>query len=158
MHAKFYHCTVDERYVYKLLASDQTNTDLAYIEILEPTDIIRPKIRLSTGRIGQYTNYLWIQELDRFYYIRNIGMENGFTVITCEEDVRMTFRTGLAKKQAMIMRSETNKNAYIQDDNMKLLAPTRVKILSDGWMSPFANDTSYFYLALVSSQGAEGGE
>ena len=84
MHAKFYHCTVDERYVYKLLASDQTNSDQAYVEVLEPTDIIRPRLRISTGRLGQYTNYLWIQELDRFYYIRNITMENGYTVIQCE--------------------------------------------------------------------------
>lgn len=158
MHAKFYHCTVDERYVYKLLASDQTNTDQAYIEVLEPTDIIRPRLRISTGRLGQYTNYLWIQELDRFYYIRNISMENGYTVIQCEEDVRMTFRKGLAKKAAMIARSETLKNVYLKDDNIKLLAPTATKVLKDGWSSPFDNTSSYFYLAVVSSQGAEGGE
>ena len=155
MHAKFYHCTVDDRYVYKLLASDQTNTDQAYIEVLEPTDIIRPKLRISTGRLGQYTNYLWIQELDRFYYIRNITMENGYTIIDCEEDVLMTFRTGIAKKGAMISRSETNVNVYIPDENMKLLAPTRLKIKK--WETPFHATSNYFYLALVSSQGADNG-
>ena len=158
MVAKFYHCTVDDRYVYKLLASDQTNTDLAYIEVLEPTDIIRPKIKVSTGRLGRYTNYVWIKELGRFYYIRNIVMENGCSIIECEEDVRMTFRTGLAKKAAMIARSETIKNVYLKDDNIKLLAPTATKVLKDGWSSPFDDTSSYFYLAVVSSQGAEGGE
>lgn len=158
MVAKFYHCTVDDRYVYKLLASDQTNTDLAYVEVLEPTDIIRPKIKLSTGRLGKYTNYVWIKELGRFYYIRNIVMENGCSIIECEEDIRMTFRTGLSKKAAMIARSETLKNVYLKDDNIKLLAPTATKVLKDGWSSPFDNTTSYFYLAVVSSQGAEGGE
>lgn len=152
MHAKFYNCTVDERYVYKLLASDQTNTDEAYIEMLEPTDIINPRIKVSTGRLGHYTNYLWIRELDRFYYIRNIVMENGYSIIQCEEDVRMTFRKGLAKKSAMIARSETNVNVYIPDDNMKLLAPTRLKIRK--WKSPFDATSNYFYLALVSSQGS----
>ena len=158
MVAKFYHCTVDDRYVYKLLSSDQTNTDLAYVEVLEPTDIIRPKIKVSTGRLGRYTNYVWIKELDRFYYIRNIVMENGYSIIECEEDVRMTFRTGLAKKAAMIARIETMKNVYLKDDNIKLLAPTATKVLKDGWSSPFDDDSSYFYLAVVSSQGAEGGE
>ena len=156
MKAKFYHCTVDNRYVYKLLASDQTNTDEAYIEILNPTDIIRPRIKLSTGRLGNYTNYVWIRELDRFYYIRKIVMENGYSVAECEEDVRMTFRTGLAKKGAMIARSETNKNVYIPDENMKILAPTRLKIKK--WDTPFQATSNYFYLALVSSQGSEGGD
>ena len=153
MKAKFYHCTVDDRYVYKLLASDQTNTDEATIEILNPTDIIRPRIKLSTGRLGNYTNYVWIRELDRFYYIRNIEMENGYSVAVCEEDVRMTFRTGLAKKGAMIARSETNVNVYIPDENMKILAPTRLKIKK--WKTPFDATSNYFYLALVSSQGSE---
>lgn len=153
MHAKFYHCTVDSRYVYKLLESDQTNTDAAYIEVLEPTDIIKPRIRVSTGRLGHYTNYLWIQELDRFYYIRNISMENGYSVIECEEDVRMSFRKGIAKKHAMIARSETDKNVYIPDENIKMLAPTRVKIRT--WNTPFDKTGNYFYLALVSNQGAE---
>lgn len=155
MHAKFYHCTVDERYVYKLLASDQTNTDQAYIEVLEPTDIIRPKLRISTGRLGQYTNYLWIQELDRFYYIRNITMENGYTIIDCEEDVLMTFRNGLANKGAMIRRNEVNYNNYLNDPKLQVNAPTRVKIVKDGWSSPFSSDKNIFYLALVSGQGAE---
>lgn len=153
MKAKFYHCTVDERYVYKLLASDQTNTDEASIEILNPTDIIRPRIKLSSGRLGHYTNYVWIRELDRFYYIRNIVMENGYSVAECEEDVLMTFREGIAKKGAMISRSETNVNVYIPDDNMKILAPTRLKIKK--WKTPFDATSNYFYLALVSSQGQE---
>ena len=58
----------------------------------------------------------------------------------------------------MIARSETLKNVYLKDDNIKLLAPTATKVLNDGWSSPFDNTTSYFYLAVVSSQGAEGGE
>lgn len=157
MVAKFYHCTVDERYVYKLLASDMTNSDEAYIEVLNPTDIIRPRIKVSTGRLGQYTNYFWIKELDRFYYIRNISMENGFSIINGEEDFRMSFRTGLAKKAAMIARIESDVNVYIPDDNIKMLAPTKVKIKKDGWTSPFNKTNNIFYLALVSSQGSDNG-
>lgn len=40
MVAKFYHCTVDERYVYKLLASDMTNSDEAYIEVLDRKSVV----------------------------------------------------------------------------------------------------------------------
>ena len=155
MKAKFYHCTVDDRYVYKLLASDQTNTDEATIEILNPTDIIRPRIKLSTGRLGNYTNYVWIRELDRFYYIRKIVMENGYSVAECEEDVRMTFRTGLAKKGAMIRRNEVKYNNYLTDPKLQVNAPTRVKVIKDGWSSPFSSNKNIFYLALVSGQGAE---
>lgn len=160
MQAKFYNCKRDERYVYKIRGADQTNTEPVDVEILTPANnVVRPQIRLSTGRLGNKTNYVWLEDLMRFYYIRSWTMENGYITMDLEVDVLMSFRHSLMDCKAMIKRNEFSQNAYIRDEKVKILEPTRLKIAT--WDSPFDKNGNYFYLALVSNTGADntlGGE
>lgn len=157
MEAKFYNCKRDERYVYKLTAADQTNTGPVDIQILTPANnVVRPQIRVSTELVGGMTNYVWLKDLERFYYIRSWTMENGYSTMDLEVDVLMSYRHTLMDCKAMIKRNEFSKNVYIRDDNMRILEPTSLKIKK--WNSPFDATGNYFYLALVSSQGQDGGE
>lgn len=154
MNAKFYNCKRDERYVFKIQDSDQTNTDLVTIDILDPTEVVRPRIKVKTGRLGNQTNYCYINELDRFYYIRNWTMENGYVILDLEVDVLMTYRKELMNSDVCVARNEKQFNYYLNDDNLKTYAPTRVKTIE------FENgftDTPNFYLAVTSAEGAEGG-
>lgn len=153
MKAKFYNCTRDERYVFKLQASDQTNTEDIYIEVLTPSEnVISPKIRVQTGRIGKATNYVWISELKRFYYIRDWEMNNGYITMNLQIDVLMSYSKELMSSHCMIKRNEFSYSSYLPDDKLKIYAPSRVKI--DKFKSPFSKDKQIFYLALVSGQGA----
>ena len=155
MVAKFYNCTRDDRYLFKLKASDLQYT--ANIEILTSNDMIRPKIRVDSGILTKSVNYCWLKDTKRFYYLRKPIMENGYITFELECDVLMSHRMELMNTPVMVKRNEFKYNAYINDDKMKLLAPTAAKIKAD-WDSPFDETGAYFYLALVSSQGSDGGE
>ena len=155
MLAKFYNCQRDERYVFKIQASDQTNTEPVDIQMLtDNNNVTRPIIRVQTGRLGKKTNYVWLADLERFYFIRSWSMENGYINMHLEVDVLQTYGHQLMDSKAMVARNEFKKNAYIPDGNIKLLAPTMSKINSD-WKTPFNDSNSFFYLAVVSSHGAE---
>ena len=105
MTAKFYNMIRDDRHVFKLKASDQTNTDPVDIEVITPAEnITRPQIRVQTGRIGKSTNYVWISELKRFYYIRTWTMNNGYITMSLEVDVLMSFRRELVASTVMAAR------------------------------------------------------
>lgn len=154
MQAKFYNCVKDERYIFKLQASDQTNTDPVNIEVITPSEnVTHPKIRVATGRLGKATNYVWISELKRFYYIRNWEMNNGYITMDLEIDVLMSYRRELMDSHAMIKRNEFSYSSYLPDEKLKVYAPSRVKI--NNFKSPFDPTKQIFYLALVSGQGAE---
>ena len=164
MNAKFYNCKRDERYVYKVCADDQTNTEPVDVQILTPANnVIRPQIRLSTGRIGNHTNYVYLSDLNRFYYIKSWTMDNGYITMDLEVDVLMSFRKYLMECPAMIKRNEMHHNRYIPDEQRKIFAATKVKIYGDGsstgsgWTTPFKRSSNIFYLAVVSSQGADSG-
>lgn len=154
MQAKFYNCVKDERYIFKLQASDQTNTEPVEVEMLtDRNNVVNPIIRLSTGRIGRSTNYVWLKDLKRFYYIRSWNMDNGYITLNLEVDVLMSYRRELMDSHAMIKRNEFSYSSYLPDEKLKVYAPSRVKI--DNFNSPFDSTKQIFYLALVSGQGAE---
>lgn len=155
MVAKFYNCIRDDRYVFKIKSSDQTNTEPVNVEILTPANnVTRPTIRVQSGRLGKSTNYCWLKDLKRFYYIRSWSMENGYIKLELEVDVLMTYRHELMKQNVMVKRNEFKYNTYLPDDRMKINAPTRVK--TDYFDQGFDSDKQIFYLAIVSGQGAEG--
>lgn len=156
MLAKFYDCKRDERYVYKLIASDQTNTEAVDVEILTPeNNVVHPVIRLQTGRLGKKTNYVWLSDLNRFYYIKSWNMDNGYVTCDLECDVLMTYRRDLEDATANIKRNEMERNVYLNDENLKLYAPTRVKTIK--FETGFPENNPQFYLAVTSAEGASGG-
>ena len=157
MVAKFYNCTKDERYVFKVSAADMQSQ--VNIEIIQPSNVTRPRIRVASGILTQSVNYVWIRDFKRFYYVKSWTAELGYVTLDLEVDVLMSFRRELMDTPVQVKRNEFLSNAYIPDDNIQMLAPTRLKI-KKGWKSPFKKEDNIFYLALVSSQGADnnGGE
>ena len=153
MVAKFYNCTRDDRYVFKITSTDQTNTEPVDVEILtDRNNVVRPTIRISTGRLGKATNYVWLKDFKRFYYIRSWTADNGYVTLNLEVDVLMSFRRELMDSDVMIRRNEFKRNNYLNDDNLKVYAPDRVKVIE--FENGFEASKQIFYFALVSGQGA----
>lgn len=163
MKAKFYNCIRDERHVFKLKASDQTNTEEVHIEVLTPADnVTRPKIRVQTGRLGKSTNYVWISELKRFYYVRSWNMDNGYITMELEVDVLMSYRRELMSTNVMTARvdnwidRETGQwhwpnapkgNYYLHDDKMKFNSYKNVRTIS--FKDGFNKSVQSFFLAIA---------
>lgn len=163
MKAKFYNMIRDDRHVFKLKASDQTNTDPVDIEVITPAEnITRPQIRVQTGRIGKSTNYVWISELKRFYYIRTWTMNNGYITMSLEVDVLMSFRRELVASEVMVARvdnwidqatgtwhwpSAPKGNYYLHDDKMKFNSYRNVRTLE--FKDGFNKTTQSFFLAIA---------
>lgn len=163
MLAKFYNCIRDERHVFKLKASDQTNTEPVYIEVLTPAEnVVRPRIKVQTGRLGKATNYVWISELKRFYYIRNWEMNNGYITMDLEVDVLMSYRRELMNSEIMAARVDNyidrstgswhwprapKPNYYIRDERLKFNSyeNVRTKVFDGG----FNKNTQSFFLAIA---------
>lgn len=163
MEAKFYNCVRDDRHVFKIKASDQTNTEPVYIEVLTPAEnVTRPKIKVQTGRLGKATNYCWISELKRFYYVRSWNMNNGYITMDLEIDVLMSYRYELMNSHVMAARvdnwidrstgkwhwpSAPKGNYYLHDDKMKFNAyeNVRTKVFDNG----FNKTTQSFFLAIA---------
>lgn len=124
MNSTFYENLSDERYLNKTITAKYTDIP---IEMLNPSNVVRPSLKVSSGLIGQSVNYLYIDELERYYYIRNWSMENGYIRLECEVDVLMSFKKDIKKQNTIVARNEKFFNMYLEDNKIKIQNRTAIR-------------------------------
>ena len=151
MKAKFYYNKSDKRYLNKTIEVkfDGTNHNGIDIQMLEPSSVIRPSIKVSSGLVGQGVNYVWIQELQRYYYIKDWIMDNGYIRMDLEVDVLMSFKDAIKAQNVILSRQEKDYNLYQVDNKMKLLNAPATRVVP--FPSGFDYDTQEFVLILTGS-------
>lgn len=144
MQATFYYNKSDKRYLNKSIEAKYNNIP---IEVLEPSSVIRPSLRVSSGLIGQGVNYLYISELERYYYIKDWIMENGHIRLECEVDVLMSFKNAIKQQNVIVSRQEKNYNLY-QNDPKQHFYNTNATVIKEFPSKPFSINNSNFILVL----------
>lgn len=125
MKGKFYNNKSDARYLNKSIDLKYDNIP---IEVLTPASVVRPVLKVSSGLIGQSVNYVYVVELERYYFIRNWVMENGHVQLECEVDVLMSFKDSIKKQNVIVARQERDYNLYQVDEKMKFYNTNATKV------------------------------
>ena len=146
MQGKFYNNKSDARYMNKSIDLKYNNIP---IEIITPSSVIRPSLKVSSGLIGQNVNYLWLGDLERYYYIRNWTMENGYIILDCEVDVLMSFKDAIKEQNVIVSRQENKYNTYQNDDRFPLYNYQAVKTITFESNDGFDYGTTSYVLAVV---------
>lgn len=147
MIATFYNNASDERYLNKEISVKFSNINL---EIITPASVVRPSFKLSSGILGQSVNYVYVQELERYYYIRNWTMENGYVIIECEVDVLMSFKKAIKLQNVIVKRQENKYNLYQVDEKFKTLNCPCERVLE--FPSGFDFSTQNFILCIAGGE------
>ena len=147
MQATFYNNASDERYLNKEISEKFSNINL---EIITPASVVRPSFKLSSGILGQSVNYVYVKELERYYYIRNWTMENGYVIIECEVDVLMSFKKAIKLQNVIVKRQENKYNLYQVDEKFKTLNCPCERVLE--FPSGFDFSTQNFILCIAGGE------
>ena len=150
MQANFYHNIKDERYADKKLG-EPIYSDID-IEILEPNSIEEPRLKVSTGLIGQNVNYLYLTDLERYYFIRSWSMMNGHVVLDCEEDYLCSHIIDLKKNKVLVRRNTNKYNLYLDDGKYKV--QNRTAIMTKEFPSGFGAN-KYLVMGVVGKGQSE---
>lgn len=144
MLAKFYNNKSDERYVNKTIELKHNNID---VKLKEDTELVRPVLIVSSGLLTPSVNYVYIENFGRYYFIRDIKYTQGMSIISCEVDVLMSFKTALLKQNVIVKRQERKYNLYIRDEKQKFYN-TNATVVKEFPKRPFNISTSNFILCL----------
>lgn len=104
--------------------SDVTGT------LRENCSIIDPVIKMSA--IGTYlltSNYAYITEFGRYYYITNIVCVGDLFEVHMHVDVLMSFKGDIRNNSAVISRQEKAYNLYLQDGVFKTYSQPHMQII-----------------------------
>lgn len=98
---------------------------LSNVIFKDSTSIVKPTLRItgigSDGNGVLDYNYVYIQELSRYYFVDNIiSVNNQVFDIMCTVDVLYTYRTELLQLSAYVSRNEYTYSTKIKDDYLPL--------------------------------------
>lgn len=108
----------------------------------EDCSITDPVIKLETNPIG--SNYAYISEFGRYYYINNIVCTGKLFELHMHVDVLMTYASGIRSNKAVILRQERAYNLYLNDGVFKTQADPHFQIAK--FPSGFTDE--YYILAV----------
>lgn len=102
------------------------------VMLKQPTDLVNPTLILSNSKIMD-SNYLYIPQLKRYYFINNITLTNSHTYeIKCHVDVLETYKEDLKNISAFILRQENIYNVNFNDSLLPIRSDTNYKSIPFG--------------------------
>lgn len=85
-------------------------------ELIQGTSTYSPSITLNLGVANvSRTNYCYIPELGRYYFVTNWSWEDGLWSADLETDVLATWKIDIGNLTAYVLRSASEYDGYIQD-------------------------------------------
>lgn len=120
MYMKLLRMTSDERKVGKTRVMIR---ELSGVTLKEDTSILTPVFRINNVEEMDllYTNYVWVKELSRFYFVRDIKLcKGGIIELYCEVDVLETYKSNIRDIKTMVDRQENKNNPYIADNEVPM--------------------------------------
>ena len=158
MNVTFYQNNSDKRYLTKNLTNGKTYSGLI---IKENLDGMNPVFRLkvsndSINMIMGFYNYMYIPDLNRYYYITGRKLLNGMVAeLSGHEDVLMTFQ-GIRNLNATITRQENIGVNDIVDSLLPLQNRKELAVIefeSSEFNITGANSSSYNFVLNVAGGG-----
>ena len=109
MTAILYNNKSDNREINKNITEISTIDVTLYMD----TNLLKPVFKVKT--FNNNANYIYVQNLRRYYYIDNYTLSNQCVYLHCSVDVLMSYKTELLNTECLISRSETDYNDNIVD-------------------------------------------
>ena len=120
MNAYLYYNKSDKRYMNKTLQSItyEGGSDHIDVEFKEDTSITDPTFILRTQSKVLEGNYIYVPNLNRYYYINDYVVSHQRIYINCHVDVLISFKNDIKQQNVIVSRQENSYNLYQVDPKM----------------------------------------
>lgn len=125
MHTTFYYNSSENNQLNKNLSRSYPLTGV----IRGESNVINPQILYEVDSLSPY-NYAYIQEFERYYFIREVrSVRNGLWLVTMEVDPLMSFKSAIMNMSVILQETEsTGEDSYLSDSRVWV---TKVKDKTD---------------------------
>ena len=144
MQANLYINNSDERYINKNLTTLLNNVELYF---KDDEDILNPVLKVTSINDILGANYLYLNELDRYYYIRSVTYSKQYVLLNCEVDVLMSHKRDLLIQEVILKRQSNKYNLYQDDNEFRVLQYEAIR--TQEFPSGFSPTTQAFVLGVV---------
>lgn len=108
----------DKRKVNKSIT--QVGNTITTFEFKDDTSLMNPTIILKDGLsvLSNDVNYLYVDTVNRYYFINDITFSQQHILLSCSVDVLMSFREEILAQTAILKRQENIMSGYLNDGEL----------------------------------------
>lgn len=133
MTINLYNISDDPRKVVKNLGTATALT----CELLYPSDLLKPTIRISATNWSASRNYMYIPDFNRYYFITDVTYENGGAVtIQGRVDPLMSYSTAVMGLSVNVIRQEFAGLTNIVDNQVTITPKQDITFVKSS-LTPF---------------------
>lgn len=121
-----------------------------------PCSVLHPVLELYAADITTYesviqTNYAYIPDFHRYYFITNWTFNANILICSLEVDVLATYRAAIKGSTMYVVRSASTYDGNINDGKypLKSIAPQKSKISVNNPLQPAATDYGCFVVGVI---------
>lgn len=121
---------------------------------LEPLSVINPSIKVKVNDTILTTNYCYIDKFKRYYFIKDIVVDNGFMILSLNVDVLDSFKTDILNYNGIIERQEYDYNLFLEDKEISAYSKSKIaykKFPNSPFSTNVANGEKKFILITTSN-------
>lgn len=122
MVANLYFNKSDKRSIGKILSAVASIS----VELKEDTSITDPVFILRDASQYLPSNYIFVPDLARYYFINNVTLSHQRALIECHVDVLESYKEDLKTHTVILDRQQYDYNLYLDDPEFKIYQPTNV--------------------------------
>ena len=154
MNGKLYFNKSDKRYVNKTLEAvtyeiEGVTHDTVYIEFIDDSSVTDPTLKMTAFTGGLKANYLWLEDLHRYYYIEDWTLSKGYIYLKCHVDVLMTYKDEIMRENVILDRQENKNNVNLYQDDPEFKIYNYTNIVTRNFRNGFSESVSAFLLTVV---------
>ena len=131
---------------------DLTGDFRSSVSVLNPIIQITPTATSTAAKILSECNYIYIQELSRYYYVTNITcVANNIFELECRVDVLMSWKTAILAQDVIVSRNEKEYQLYLDDTVLKVYNNPNITVyhFKDEHDNEMGFSEAHFILALA---------
>ena len=128
--ANFYTNYSDDNVVHKNKSEILTGVQVRY---KEPLVVDKPVLTIDKKELWQnvaYTNYFYLKDTKRYYFIDDITVNHGYIEIKGHTDVLSSFWNFVKIKQCYINRPENTYSKYVVDNEYPVYATRDIDVIN----------------------------
>lgn len=144
MKANFYKNNSDDRVVSKHLSTIYNNVDIYF---KDDTSNNNPIFKMTGDYSLKNINYIYVEDLNRYYYVRDIEYSKQCIYLKCHIDVLMSFNSRLREQEVILKRQENKYNLFQNDEEFRLLQFEAIR--TQEFPGGFSPTTQSFVLGMV---------
>lgn len=149
MNAYLYYNKSDKRYMNKSLEAITYDggADHIDVEFKEDTSITDPTFILRTQSKVLEGNYIYVPNLNRYYYINDYVVSHQRIYINCHVDVLMSYRNEIKQENVIVKRQQKDYNLFIPDEKQKFYN-TNATVVKEFPENHFTMNNAQFILVM----------